>query len=180
MQRVGLMAMAVALVAAGCARPTPRPLLLALMVRSGGFAAGGRMPARFTADGADQSPPLEWTGAPRGTAGFAVTCDDPDAPGGPWLHWTAYGIPAFTTRLGEGVPPVEQLPDGWRQGRNDFGRVGYGGPAPPAGPVHRYRFRVYAVDAACPLPGGAGRREVEGWLAGHTLAKGEVTGLYSR
>lgn len=153
---------------------------MALMVRSSAFSAGGRIPARFTADGANVSPPLEWTGTPPGTAGIAVVCDDPDAPGGTWMHWSCYGLPARATSLPEGVPTTGPLPTGGRQGRNGFGQSGYGGPAPPPGAPHHYRFRVHAVDTKCPLSDGADGPSVEAWLADHTLASGTLVGVYGR
>src|SRR3989304_2756237 len=125
---------------------------MSIQLTSSAFTDGSPIPARHTCDGPDVSPMLKWSGAPAGTKSFALICDDPDAPAGTWVHWVIYGIPPDTTDLPEGVPPDETLPDGSRQGKNDFGRIGYGGPCPPPGKPHRYYFKIYALDTA-PKPG---------------------------
>ena len=90
----------------------------------------------------DVSPPLEWSGAPAEAKSLALVCDDPDAPAGDWVHWTVYDMPSSRTGLPEGVPPRDEIEGGGRQGRNDFRKIGYGGPCPPGG-THRYVFTVY-------------------------------------
>jgi Raf kinase inhibitor-like YbhB/YbcL family protein len=138
------------------------------------------IPKKFTCDAADVSPALTWANAPSGTESFALIADDPDAPVGTWTHWIAWDIPASSTGLPEGVPKQEALPDGTRQGRNDFKRIGYGGPCPPPGKPHRYFFRLYALDAKLTLNPGATRHELERAMDGHVLARAEVIGKYGR
>ena len=115
------------------------------------FVPGGMIPKQFTCDGTDVSPALEWSGAPENTKSFSLITDDPDAPVGTWVHWVLYDLPADAKELAEGVRKDEQLSNGARQGRNDFRRIGYGGPCPPPGPAHRYFFKLYALDAVLSL-----------------------------
>jgi Raf kinase inhibitor-like YbhB/YbcL family protein len=106
--------------------------------------------------------------------------DDPDAPGGTWVHWVLFNLPAETRSLPEGVPEDPALKDGSRQGQNDFRRPGYGGPCPPRGPAHRYYFKLYALDSALNLPAGAKKPDVEKAMKGHVLAQAELMGRYGR
>jgi len=106
--------------------------------------------------------------------------DDPDAPARVWVHWLLYDLPATERELPEGVARKGELPSGARQGRNDFGKPGYGGPCPPAGPAHRYYFRLYALDAKLELGGGATRADLERAMRGHVLAHAELMGRYRR
>jgi hypothetical protein len=106
--------------------------------------------------------------------------DDPDAPVGTWVHWVLYDLPADAKELSEGVAKQEQLSNGARQGRNDFGKIGYGGPCPPPGKPHRYFFKLYALDAKLNLKAGATKAEVERAMKGHILAQGELIGKYGR
>jgi Raf kinase inhibitor-like YbhB/YbcL family protein len=145
-----------------------------------GFDDGGEIPVTFTCDGQDKSPPLEWSDAPAGTQSFALIVDDPDAPRATWVHWLIYQVPSTQHRLDEGVPAVRELPTGARQGQNDFRKIGYGGPCPPRGPVHRYYFRLYALDAKLDLRAGVKRGELERAMTGHILAQAEVMGRYGR
>lgn len=144
------------------------------------FAAGGGIPKKYTCDGDDVSPALNWNDAPAGTQSFALIADDPDAPVGTWTHWILWDIPAKATALPEGVPKVEESVDGARQGKNDFKRIGYGGPCPPAGRPHRYFFRLYALDAKLDIKAGASRSELERAMKGHILAQAEMMGTYGR
>lgn len=155
----------------------PRPAAR-LAVASTAFADGGVIPAEYTCDGADRSPPLRWEGAPAETAAFAIVVDDPDADG--FVHWLAWNLPASVTALEAGASPGGGMPTGTVEGKNDFGRLGYGGPCPPRGKEHRYRFLVYALDAPLPAGPGASRGEVERALARHAIAAGELTGIYRR
>jgi len=148
-------------------------------IKSQAFVPGALIPPKYTCDGADVSPPLSFTGAPAGTKSFALIADDPDAPMGTWVHWVAWNIPAGTRSLEEGVPKKETLPDGVRQGSNDFRRVGYGGPCPPSG-THRYFFRLYALDAALNLPATATKQDLEKAMQEHILAQAELMGKYTR
>jgi Raf kinase inhibitor-like YbhB/YbcL family protein len=141
---------------------------------------GGRIPAAYTCDGANTSPGLTWTAPPSATRTFALVVTDPDAPAGTWVHWVLYNLPAATRSLPEAVPTQDQLSDGTRQGRNDFGKIGYGGPCPPGHSEHRYVFDLYAVDTVLGLSAGATRQQVEDALKGHILARGELVGRYNR
>lgn len=144
------------------------------------FAEGTPIPERYTCDGADVSPPLDWSEAPAGTRAFALICDDPDAPVGIWVHWVVYGLPATATGLPEMVAPVDALPGGGRQGLNDFRRVGYGGPCPPPGRPHRYFFKLYALDTLLGDLGRADKAAVEKAMRGHVVAHAQLVGTYER
>ena len=138
------------------------------------------IPAKFTCNGAGVSPQLAWSAPPAGTASFALIVTDPDAPGRTFVHWVLYNLPVGTQALPEGLPGLGQLTDGSRQGRNDFGEIGYGGPCPPPGSPHHYVFTLYALDAKLNLPVGATRAQVEAAMQRHILAKGELVGLFQR
>jgi Raf kinase inhibitor-like YbhB/YbcL family protein len=144
------------------------------------FQAGSQIPAKFTCSGAGISPQLAWSAPPAGTVSFALIVTDPDAPGQTFVHWVLYGLPAETRALPEALPGIGQLADGGRQGRNDFGDLGYGGPCPPPGSPHHYVFTLYALDAKLNLPVGATRAQVEAAMQGHILASGELIGVYRR
>jgi Raf kinase inhibitor-like YbhB/YbcL family protein len=166
---------------AGCRGATPpgagTPML---NLASASFESGATIPAKYTCDGAGNSPELKWTSAPPGTQSLALIVIDPDAPIGDFVHWILYNVPAASRELPEGLPAQEQLADGALQGRNDFGKIGYGGPCPPGSSPHRYVFRLYALDAGLNLPAGATRAQVEKAMASHILAHGEITGRYQR
>ncbi len=152
-----------------------------LDVRSPVFAQGDRIPAKYTCDGADVSPPIHWTPGPASTESYALIVDDPDAKGGPFTHWLMYNIPSGVTRLEEYVTALEKLDDGTLQGKNHFGRTGYGGPCPPPGNPHHYRFNVYALDTGLKLdPGTVSKGDLMRAVRGHVLAQGELTGIYGR
>ena len=145
------------------------------------FQDGSQIPAKFTCSGAGISPQLAWTAPPAKTASLALIVTDPDAPRGTWVHWVLYNLPAAGTRaLPEGLPALDQLPDGALQGRNDFGKIGYGGPCPPPGSPHHYVFTLYALDAKLNLPVGATRAQVEAAMQGHILASGRLVGMFQR
>ena len=144
------------------------------------FPKGSEIPKKYTCDGADVSPSLNWQDAPAGTESFALIVDDPDAPVGTWTHWIMWNIPAKATALPEGIPKTEVLPDGTRQGRNDFKRIGYGGPCPPPGKPHRYFFKLYALNAKPDVKTEASRDELERALKGHILSQAELMGKYGR
>lgn len=153
---------------------------MALEVKSMACTPGGRITKKYTADGSDISPPLEWSESPPGTESFAIICDDPDAPVGTWVHWVLWGLPGDTLALEENVPKQETLANGAMQGRNDFKKIGYGGPAPPRGPAHRYFFKIYALDNVPELKAGATKSELERAMRGHILDQGELMGMYGR
>jgi Raf kinase inhibitor-like YbhB/YbcL family protein len=152
---------------------------MTVLVSSPAFSNGSYIPVEYTCDGADISPPLEWRGAPPGARAFAVVVVDVDAPGGEFVHWVLYNIPANVTRLPAGIPREPVTPRGW-QAVNDFGRVGWGGPCPPPGRPHRYVFRVYAVSAPVDITPGAPARRVLAELTRLAVACGELVGLYRR
>jgi Raf kinase inhibitor-like YbhB/YbcL family protein len=149
-------------------------------VASSVFRDGEPVPARHTCEGEDLSPPLAWTGVPVGTRSFALICDDPDAPRGTWVHWLLWNLPADAVELGEGVPPRPELPSGARQGLNDSGDLGYGGPCPPPGGPHRYYFRLFALETSLNLPPGVNRSDLEAAMEGHVLAGATTMGTYER
>ena len=155
-----------------------------LTIESTAFKNGERVPARFSGDGEDVSPQLSWSGAPDGTAELALIMDDPDAPSAePWVHWVIYKIPADTKGLPEKVAKTETLsnPAGAMQGKNSWGRIGYGGPAPPKGHgVHHYHFKVYALDQALSVSPGLMKNQLLSAMKGHVLAEGELVGTYQR
>ena len=153
---------------------------MSFKLTSSAFEAGATIPKQFTCDATDLSPALAWSGAPQNTKSFALIADDPDAPVGTWVHWVLYDLPAETKQLGEGVPKQEQIASGARQGRNDFRRIGYGGPCPPPGPAHRYFFKLYALDAMLNLKAGASKADVEKAMAGHVLGQASLMGTYKR
>jgi hypothetical protein len=153
---------------------------MTLKLTSTAFTNGGNIPKQFTCDGTDVSPALEWSGAPENTKSFSLIADDPDAPAGTWVHWVLFDLPQETKQQNEGVPKDEQLASGGRQGRNDFRRIGYGGPCPPPGAAHRYFFKLYALDAKLNLKAGASKAEVEKAMTGHILAQASLMGRYKR
>ena len=155
---------------------------MALILTSGAFQAGGVIPAKHSCDGADVSPSLAWSGVPAGTAAYALIADDPDAPAGTWVHWVLFNLPGSVVALPEGVSKTDAPGDlgGALQGRNDFRRVGYGGPCPPPGKAHRYFFKLYALDAVLPLKAGVTKQEVERAMRGHILAETSLMGTYTR
>jgi hypothetical protein len=153
---------------------------MALQLKSPDFSSGGAIPKQFTCDGADISPSLAWSDPPEATQSFALIADDPDAPAGTWVHWVLFDLPANARTLAQNVPKQEQLSDGSRQGRNSFGKIGYGGPCPPPGKPHRYFFKLYALDSKLNLKSGATKKDVERAMQGHILSQGEWMGRYGR
>jgi len=163
---------------AGCRGPvTIAKGKATLNLTSSSFQAG-EIPKKFTCDDAETSPALTWTTPPAGTQSLALIVVDRDAPFGSFVHWVLYDMPAGKRELLEGLPKLEQLPDGSRQGQNDFDKPGYGGPCPPGKSPHRYVFALYALDSRLNLPAGATRREVEDAMRGHILAHGEMIVRY--
>ena len=154
---------------------------MAFTISSPAFASGAEIPKANTCQGADVSPLLTWIDNPPQTISFALIVDDPDAPAGStWVHWVMWNIPAATHLLPENVPKSGQLNSGAMQGRNDFGKTGYNGPCPPPGKVHRYYFRLYALDAKLTLQPGATRQELDAAMKGHIIGKAEHMGTYRR
>ena len=152
---------------------------MAMHLTTTAFAAGGRIPARYTCKGDDLSPPLAWSGQPPATRSFALVCSDPDAPAGTWYHWAAFDIPRDLHALEEHCRPTRPA---LRQAINDFGKRGYGGPCPPPGHgPHHYLFTLYALDREqLDLPDGARCREVERAAKAHALDSARLIGVYER
>lgn len=172
------------------------PLILGLLcaapAREEGGAKGGAMrlscpvfsenqsiPAKYTCDGDDINPPLEIEGVPLGTKSLALIVDDPDAPSKTWIHWTAWNIAPDVRRIEEGQAPAGLSGGSAVQGKNDFGKTGWGGPCPPGG-THHYRFKVYALGTVLDLAAGAKAPALEKAMQGHTLAQADWTGVYAR
>ncbi len=146
------------------------------------FHEGSFIPKKYTCEGADINPPLYLAHIPSGAKSMAIIVDDPDAPIGTFTHWIAWNIPP-TEQIPEGIPKIGNVSKPIRmiQGRNDFGRIGYGGPCPPRGHgVHHYHFKVYILDTTLNLPPGASRKELERAMKGHIIQWGELVGLYER
>ena len=163
----------------GAGTSAPAKVQAALELTSSSFQ-GSQIPAKFSCNGVGISPQLSWSEPPARTASFALIVTDPDAPGRSFVHWVIYDLPAEMRALPEGLPGLGQLTDGSRQGRSDFGEIGYGGPCPPGNSAHHYHFTMYALDAKSNLPVGATRAQVEAAMQGHVLARGELVGLYQR
>jgi Raf kinase inhibitor-like YbhB/YbcL family protein len=170
------------LVAASCANDnqTTKEPAMNIQITSPAFAEGQPIPEKYTCAGPDVSPPLQWANAPTGVKSFALIADDPDAPGGTWVHWVIYNLPPATTALAESTPQLPELPDGAKQGVNDFRQTGYGGPCPPPGKPHRYFFKIYALDTLLDLKSGATKKELLKTMEGHVLAEGQLMGTYQR
>ncbi len=145
-------------------------------------AEGMPIDARFTCDGENISPDLSWGGVPDGTHELALAVEDPDAPGATFTHWLVYGLDPRSSDLPEGIPQEAEVAAlaGLRQGENDFGDLGYGGPCPPGGDEHRYIFRLLSLDAPVELEPGADRAAFDGTVAPHVLAEARLTGTYAR
>ena len=154
---------------------------MSIKMTSSAFTEGARIPTKYTCDGGDASPPLKWTGVPQDAKSIALIADDPDAPGGTWVHWVLYGLPPDTAELPEGLPKTDELPSGARHGVTDFGRNEYGGPCPPPGHgAHRYYFKVYALDTEIGLKAGSTKQDVLKAMKGNILAEGQLMGTYLR
>lgn len=147
---------------------------MSISISSTAFKESDQIPRLYTCDDQNVSPPLAWTGVPTSTVSLAVIMDDPDAPSGTWVHWVLFNLPADTSGL------VQGKNGGGVEGKNDFGRLGYGGPCPPRGSTHRYYIKVYALDSKLDLKPGASKAQVESGMRGHILAQGQLMGKYGR
>jgi Raf kinase inhibitor-like YbhB/YbcL family protein len=146
---------------------------MTLQLTSSTFQEGGAIPNKYTCDGQNVSPQLDWTGIPDQAKSLVLIVDDPDAPNGTFVHWVLYGLPADLTGL------QESAADGI-QGVNGFHKSSYGGPCPPKGTTHRYFFKLYALDIDPSLKPGTTKSEVEKAMLGHILAQGQLMGKYGR
>jgi len=153
---------------------------MALTIKSPVFNDGEIISPKYTCKGEDVSPPLAWQGAPEGTKSFALICDDPDAPIMTWVHWVAYDIPPDVDELYESVSKESMLPDGTKQGRNGFRKIGYGGPCPPPGGPHRYFFKLYALDTMLNLEAGLTKKALLKAMEGHILEEAQIIGKFRR
>ncbi len=154
---------------------------MSITLTSSAFTHGGEIPAKYTCDGQDLSPPLAWAGVPAGARSLVLIVDDPDAPdpAAPrmtYVHWLLYNIPTSAGSLAEGV---ERLPAGTLAGRNDWGRADYGGPCPPIG-RHRYCHKLYALDSTLPDMHNPTKAALEAQMQGHVIAKAELVGTYQK
>lgn len=145
-----------------------------LAIASPAFLPNGMIPSKYTCDDADVNPPLSISDIPEKTRSLALIVDDPDAPMGTWVHWVVWNIGTGTKEI-----PENSVPPGALQGRNDFGKQGYGGPCPPSG-THRYFFKLYALDSSLTVKAGATKTQIEEAMKGHVLAQAELIGLYKR
>jgi Raf kinase inhibitor-like YbhB/YbcL family protein len=150
-----------------------------IKIKSQAFENEGMIPAKYTCDSEDISPPLKWDKVPEGTRSIALISDDPDAPMGTWVHWVLFNLPADARELKENIPPDKTLPNGAKQGTSDFGRIGYGGPCPPGG-THRYYFKIYALDTELNVQPGIRKRDLLKAMEGHILGQGQLMGKYKR
>ena len=153
---------------------------MSFAIETPAFKSGEEIPKKFTCSGAGVSPPLRWVNPPHRVQCFALIVDDPDAPLGTFTHWLIWNIPAGSTDLSEGLPRKTALENGVQQGTNDFNRIGYGGPCPPAGKPHRYFFRLFALDAPLDVRPGATRSELDRAMAGRIIAQAEYMGTFRR
>jgi len=156
---------------------------MALTLTSSAFDHNGIIPRHYTCEGDDVSVPLQWEGAPEGTKSLALLVDDPDAPDPQapkmvFAHWILYNLPADTVELPEGASP-KHLPSGAREGENDFGNPGYGGPCPPTG-RHRYFHKLFALDTALDGLDNPKKADLEKAIQGHVLASAELVGTYQK
>ena len=151
-----------------------------MRITSPAFTEGAPIPVEHTCEGAGSSPGLAWEEAPVVTRSFALICDDPDAPRGTWVHWLLFNLPTDAVELAPAVPAAPELPSGARQGVNDSGDLGYGGPCPPRGQSHRYFFRLYALDCTLNVAPGVSRPDLDQSMAGHILAEATLMGRFQR
>ncbi len=154
-----------------------------MQLSSPAFTPMGAIPAKYTCEGVDKSPPLAWSGIPASTKSLVLIVDDPDAPDPKaprvtWVHWVVYNIPSSTTSLGEGVSE-KSLPRGTKEGLNDWKKPVYGGPCPPIG-RHRYFFKLYALDTVLADLQAPSKADVEKAMQGHVVGNAELIGTYQK
>lgn len=155
---------------------------MTLTITTDAFGNGQPIPARYTCDGENISPPLSWSGVPEGTASLAIVVDDPDAPGGTFAHWLIYDLAPEIAGLPEQIPADKILRDlaDACQGMNDFRQIGYGGPCPPRGTPHRYYFRLFALDRTLGVGPGVPRNDLDRVMRGHVLGEAQIMGTFRR
>lgn len=151
-----------------------------MQLTSNAFTEGAAIPAKYTCDAKNVSPPLKWSGVPAGTKSLVLIVDDPDAPSGTWVHWVLYDLAPTVSELPEDLAKSQFVAGGAKQGLNDFKHLGYGGPCPPHGKPHRYFFKLYALDATLELKSGLTKKDIESAMDKHILARGQLMGTYQR
>jgi Raf kinase inhibitor-like YbhB/YbcL family protein len=161
------------------ADPATQTEIATIKITSPAFQDGEAIPRQYTCDGDNISPPLSWETVPAGTKSIALIADDPDAPGGTFVHWVLYDLPADLEGLPEDLPADKMFPIGGEQGINSTNNLGYMGPCPPSG-THRYFFKVYALDEKTNLPAGETKSRLLEAMEGHILAQGQIMGKYRR
>jgi len=152
---------------------------VALQIKSTVFEQGEIIPKKYSCDGENVSPPLNWSDIPKGTKSFALILDDPDAPAKIWVHWIIYNIPADQRSLDEYIPDGERLANGALHGTNDYQKFGYRGPCPPGG-THRYSFKIYALDSMLNILPGLSKQKLLSAMKGHVIEQGKLIGRYAR
>lgn len=189
--RIGIVFVVMGLLSVSCTKNQPAPApdragvlpdkaTVGWALSSTVLTEGQPVDKKYTCDGNDVSPPLSWTAPPANAASLALIVDDPDAPSGTFTHWLLYAVPPSRTSLAEGVDKVAEVKDVGRQGKSDFGKVGYGGPCPPAGKPHHYRFKLLALSADPGLAAEADRPAVDKAIAGRIIGQAMLTVLYTR
>ena len=162
------------------ATPEPAPAAGQFTLRSDAFTDGGKIPTLYTCDGENVSPALSWGAPPAGAESLVIMMDDPDAPVGVWDHWVLFNLPASVSELPQGQAGTGPPVTGGVQGVNSWGESAYGGPCPPKGPAHNYRFFLYAIDTTLDLQPDATKSQVLNALEGHVLAESTLIGTYKR
>jgi Raf kinase inhibitor-like YbhB/YbcL family protein len=147
-----------------------------MKIISDAFENGKLIPSKYTCDGSDISPSISWDSVPDSTKSFVLIVDDPDAPHGTWDHWILFNIPNTVRKLPENI---SALPEGTREGKNSWDKIGYGGPCPPSG-VHRYFFKLYALDSFLILNNGANKTEIMDAMKNHIIGEASLLGKYER
>jgi len=176
MKKIFIYFMVLTLFFTGCGKKTEEYQKIDL--KSSVLKENEMIPEKYTCDGDDISPPLEWSNIPDKTVSFCLIMDDPDAPGGVFTHWIVYNIPSNINKFNEGIPNIEELIGGIKQGKNDFNKIGYSGPCPPSNSTHHYRFKIYAIDKILDLKSGIKIDELMKEIENHILGKGELICIY--
>jgi len=162
----------------------PEGANMTITITSTAFNNGEAIPKKYTGEGQDVSPPLQWSGVPKDAKELALICDDPDAPRAePWVHWVIYSIQPNTSGLPEAIPAQDKInePNGAQQGTNDFKKIGYNGPMPPkAHGVHHYRFHLYVLNSSLNLSPKETKKTLLDAMKGHVIAEGQLIGTYER
>jgi len=179
LQRISIVLIFSLLLGFACARPA-QAQTKSMILTSPAISPGAAIPDEYACTGADRSPALAWSNAPQATKSFALVVDDPDAPGGTFIHWVAYNIPARVTSLPAGVPQTAEIVGGGRNGINGFDHIGYNGPCPPPGKMHHYHFRLFALDSQLTPADNSDADAIQSAMKGHIVATAELAGTFER